>query len=60
MGVAEVLAGAGVEGRSREVVLGVVERLVSRLHHIQREKESATHQIRGKLLRMLNIKSVPR
>ena len=48
MGVAEVLAGAGVEGPSREVVLGVVERLVSRLHLVQKEKDSATHQIKGK------------
>ena len=40
-------SGAGVEGPSREVVLGVVERLVSRLHLVQKEKESATHQIRG-------------
>ena len=47
MGVADVLSGAGVEGPSREVVLGVVERLVSRLHLVQKEKESATHQIRG-------------
>jgi hypothetical protein len=36
-----------VEGPSKEVVLGVVERLVSRLHLLQREKDSATHQIRG-------------
>jgi hypothetical protein len=47
IGVADVLAGAGVEGPSKEVVLGVVERLVSRLHLLQREKDSATHQIRG-------------
>jgi hypothetical protein len=47
MGVADVLAGAGVEGPSREVVLEVVERLVSRLHIVQREKDTATDQIRG-------------
>lgn len=47
MGVAAVLAGAGVAEAGRLEVLHVVERLVGRLQKAEEEKAMASIQLRG-------------
>ena len=53
VGVAAVLAGAGVEERSRLEVLSVVERLVDRLQKAEQDKMSADLHIKGNTSRYL-------
>lgn len=47
VGVAAVLAGAGVEEHSRLEVLNVVERLVDRLQRAEQDKVSASNRLKG-------------
>ena len=48
VGVAAVLAGAGVQDRDRLEVLSVVERLVDRLHQAEQDKLAANNQLKGR------------
>ena len=48
VGIAAVLAGAGVGERSRLEVLSAVERLVERLQRAEQDKISASERLKGK------------
>ena len=47
VGIAAVLAGAGVGERSRLEVLSAVERLVERLQRAEQDKISASERLKG-------------
>lgn len=59
VGVAAVLAGAGVEERRRLEVLEVVERLVERLHKAEQDKVAAANRLKGNLNNGLNLNLAP-